>query len=224
MNNQSSTSTGNETSLVISYLSIRKSIGILGMLLPPVLVVGNIIFGNCATIQESISHYYYTVLGNLFVGTLCAVALFLFCYKGYGNDNRIANLGGLFALGVAFFPTATDSIDSGCYVYNASSAHWQSIIHYTSASLFFITLAYFSYFLFTKTSGNMTPQKKKRNKLYKTCGIIIVGCIGGIALLMIPSIAIHLTPYKPTLIFETIALWAFGLSWLTKGDFILQDQ
>jgi hypothetical protein len=52
---------------------------------------------------------------NVFVGALCAVALFFWAYRGYKReeddkkidigDNRAGNLADLYALGVAFFPT-----------------------------------------------------------------------------------------------------------------------
>jgi len=61
-----------------SYLSLRKAVGWIGMSLPFVLMLGVILIFNGNLIQESISHYYYTGMRNVFVGALCAVGLFLF--------------------------------------------------------------------------------------------------------------------------------------------------
>jgi len=35
---------------------------------------------------------------------------------------------------------------------------------------------------------------------------------------------LKLDDYKPIFILETIALWAFGASWLVKGQFLLTDK
>jgi hypothetical protein len=43
---------------------------------------------------------------DVFVGILWAVGLFLISYKGYDStDNWVTNLSGIFAIGVALFPT-----------------------------------------------------------------------------------------------------------------------
>jgi hypothetical protein len=31
-------------------------------------------------------------------------------------------------------------------------------------------------------------------------------------------------PYKPVFYLETLCLWAFGTSWLIKGQFLLKDE
>jgi len=67
--------------LIISYLSLRKAIGFLGILLPFVLYFGAlIIFGT--GLQTSISGYYHTGMRDVYVGTLCVIGFFLFSYKG----------------------------------------------------------------------------------------------------------------------------------------------
>src|SRR5919206_3039767 len=94
---------------LISYQSLRRAVGWLGVLLPFAMIAGNYLFG-CTHIQDTISHYYYTVTGDLFVGILCADALFLIVYKGYdAKDDRWTNIAGVLALLVAFFPTNDNS-------------------------------------------------------------------------------------------------------------------
>ena len=67
--------------LIISYFTLRKTLGLLGILLPFVLVFGNwIIFRD--GLENSISSYYHTGMGDVFVGILFAMGLFLFSYKG----------------------------------------------------------------------------------------------------------------------------------------------
>ena len=84
----------------------------------------------------------------------------------------------------------------------------------------FKLLAYMSVFLFTRSSGEMTRQKIQRNKVYRVCGIVMAVSVLGIPFDEHPAIAF----LKPTLLLETIALVAFGTSWLTKGELILKDK
>lgn len=94
---------------LISYLTLRKAVGILGIIFPIVLIVGSVICCGCSEVQSSISAYYHTGMRNLFVGLLCAIGLFLFAYRGYDSADAITgNIACLFALGVAFFPTSFD--------------------------------------------------------------------------------------------------------------------
>jgi hypothetical protein len=66
----------------------------------------------------------------------------------------------------------------------------------------------------------MTKQKIERNRVYRVCGIVIAAAILGVPFDDYPAI----TFLKPTLVLETIALTAFGISWLTKGELILKDK
>jgi hypothetical protein len=50
---------------------------------------------------------YHTDMLNIFVGLLCAITLFLFTYTGYDStDETAGNIGCIFPLGMAFFPTS----------------------------------------------------------------------------------------------------------------------
>ena len=217
----------NEQKLLISYMTLRKAVGILGIFLPLALITGNYFIGGCCQVQSSISHYYYTVVGDLFVGTMCAIALFLMTYKGYSNIDHIATtLASMFALIVAFFPT---NEWSGCLCINphrtSDISALRNAVHLTSASLFFITLSLISIFLFTKSAGHKTKQKKTRNKIYVACGTIMLLSIALIALIMgLPSLKESLEAYRPVFCLEWVALLAFGSSWLVKGEFILKDK
>ncbi len=229
---------GVDNTLVIHYLTLRQLIGILGILLPVFLIVGSFLT-ECKHIEASISDFYYTRLRDVFVVTLSAVSLFLFTYKGYDPlDKIMTNLAGVFGLVVAFFPTTFyPGICVPCFSIYPSRVpavllpcyHGMAVgaIHLTAASLFFITLAFISFFLFTKVSetGTPTPQKIVRNRIYRICACIMIGCI----LLLVPYFTIatvksHLDRYNLVFWMETIALWAFGTSWLIKGEFILKDK
>ena len=76
-----------------------------------------------------------------------------------------------------------------------------------------------------KTDPNKvyTKQKDKRNKVYLLCGIVMILCIAGIAVGMLwleeLSAAYHLVFW-----FESIALIAFGFSWVVKAEFLFMKD
>ena len=164
---------------------------------------------------------------DLFVGILCAIALFLFTYNGYDERDKIAaQLGSVCALGVAFFPTSILIPLPGCNIPPVSNNPLIGALHFAFAALFFINLAYFALFLFTESKGEMTTQKKKRNKVYRVCGIIMVVCIILIAIyiLFVEGQLPNPAQYDVVFYLESIALWAFATSWLVKGEMFLADK
>ena len=211
--------------LIISYLTLRKAIGILGITLPAILWIGSLLLGNCDHIQASVSHYYYTIMGDVFVGILCAVAIFLLSYKGYDKlDNITSNAAGVFALCIAFFPTSSNT-DILCSILQLSDNEVRIYAHFILAALFFCTLAFISIFLFTKSSGHKTPEKIMRNKVFRICGVVILVSIFLIFLTdNVSWLANKLTKYNPVFWLEWCALAAFGISWLTKGELLLADK
>jgi hypothetical protein len=198
-----------------SYLALRKVVGLIGILLPFTLMLGLFLIFKGEIIQKSISYYYYTGMGDVFVGALCAVALFMFFYCGYDKwDDWIGNAAGLFALGVAWFPTTEVGL-----------SNLIGKIHFACAALFFLTLAVFSLFLFTKTHKHIkpTPQKLTRNKIYITCGIIMIACLIAIVIYL-NFVQDDYTGFYFVFWAETVALIAFGVSWLTKGGTLYPDK
>jgi hypothetical protein len=207
--------------LVLEYQILRRAIGILGTVLPFMISIGGWILFQTG-IQASLSGYYYTGMRDVFVGTLCAIGIFLLSYKGYERKDDIAgNLACVFVVGVALFPTAPPGSVS-------SLVKIIGILHLAFASLFLATLAYFSLCLFTKTDtvGALRPRKLQRNRIYKFCGYTIAICI----LLMLIEVSLpqelknSLKPYHPIYWLESIAIFVFGISWLTKGQAILWDE
>ncbi len=211
--------------MVVSYLTLRRLIGILGIALPALLVIGTFALGHCHHIQNSISHYYYTLMGDVYVGTLCAVAVFLLSYRGYDRPDDIAtNLAGIFALGSALFATSQNP-DVQCSIRFLPDNNLRITIHYIASALFFITLSFISIFLFTKSSGHKSKRKLCRNKVYIACGIIMLISIVFIFLFkIIPWFETHWAKYKPVFWLEWTALLAFGTSWLVKGKFMVKRK
>jgi hypothetical protein len=210
-----------ENALVISFLALRKAIGFLGVLFPFTLSIGAVIVFQTG-LQGSISDYYYTGTRDVLVGTLWAIGFFLLSYKGYERaDARAGNLGCAFAVGITLFPTTPDSLP-------AAAATWVGYLHLTFAFLFFATLIYFSLWLFTRTDPSRPPTEKKlqRNLVYRVCGYVMASCILLIATyyILLRLGVSALRRYHLVFWLEAIAIEAFGISWLTKGEAILKDR
>ena len=201
-----------DRSLVISYLTLRKVVGFLGVLFPVIMSVGCFLSGNCHGVEDSLSAYYGTDMRNLFVGLLFAIGFFFFSYRGYAREDEYAGkLACAFAVGVALFPTT-------------SAETWVHDGHYGFAVALFLTLAYFSLCLFTKTDADEpTRRKRQRNKVYVTCGVAMIACIVLIVVYMLCLQQTALARHNPVFWLESLMLWAFGISWMTKGEAILKD-
>ncbi|UCG50546.1 MAG: DUF998 domain-containing protein [Candidatus Latescibacterota bacterium] len=211
----------NKASMVFSYLALRKTVGILGIAFPFVLSLGALIFFRTG-IQGSISGYYHTGMRDVFVGILCVIGFFLLSYRGHGClDDIVGDLACIFAVGVALFPTNPECVTEG-------GTRIIGHLHQVFATLFFLTLICFSLLLFTKTHKHRTPtrRKKQRNKVYKICGCTMFVCILliGILSLFPDDVKSSLKPIKPVYWLEAFAVFAFGVSWFTKGEAILKDQ
>jgi hypothetical protein len=106
-----------QNQLVLNYMYLRKTVGWVGTLLPIALIAGNAIFFT-TVLPDSMSSYYYTNMRNLFVGSLCALGVFLIAYVGYDQADRwITNVAGAGAIGVAFCatkPTVCGSVALTC--------------------------------------------------------------------------------------------------------------
>lgn len=198
----------------VSYLTLRRLVGVLGVLLPIVLVGGLFLLDPSSELASSISHYYDTEVGDVFVGVLFVVGWFLFAYRGYERRDDIAgDLACLFALTVALFPITHDSA-----VIQA--------VHFLSATALFLVLAYFALFLFTQIDKGRppTPEKKTRNQIYVASGVTILVCIVAIGAYIFLLDGTSFAAIKPVFWLESFALWAFGVSWFVKGETLLTDS
>ena len=211
---------------VISYRALRRAIGVLGILLPLLVTVMARVFGNTGC-QPSISAYFHTTAREVFVGVLAVVGAFLISYKGFDRtDSRASNLAGVAAICVAAFPCKSLLAGPKLGIFQLPQA-WSNGVHVLAAAVLFVTLAGISAFLFTRTDAApnaMTDQKRSRNVVYRTCALVMA-----LALLEIAASSFLLTEpkqdlYRTTLLGETIALLAFGVSWLVKGETILRDK
>jgi hypothetical protein len=220
---------------IISYYKMRRAIGVLGISLPLILLTGSSLLGGCDEVQSSISTYYHTNMRDIFVGFNCAVALFLFAYRGHDwRDNLAGYLGCIFALGVAFLPCSVSSPDPTCIITVPVQNSMVGKLHNLSALLYFFILIVYSLLLFPKTHMDMIThekmfmgrQKRKRNVVYYICGILMTASL----LLIIANMWFldHLYPalkdLNPIFWLESVVMLSFGISWLTKGQLFFPDE
>ena len=93
--------TSPQSTLVHSYLFLRRAIGLIGLALPFVLVLGKQLVQG-GDVAGSLSSYYYTDLRDVLVGAMCAVGVFLLAYYGHDYvDNIASTVAGLGAIGLA---------------------------------------------------------------------------------------------------------------------------
>ena len=209
--------------LVLSYIGIRRAIGISGLALPVALGPGGWLLG--IPFQDNMSSYYYTPLRDVFVGTLCAIGIFLFCYRGHDAiENWTANFGCLSALGLALFP-----IDAG------SEPPFQrtpiGYLHTLSGGVFFLTLAVYSLYHFPRP-GDDEPAAdvqagrpserhvRQRNLVYLASGLTILlsmVAMGAYLFLLPDDWRAACDRWNLLFWMEWVAVWAFASAWLTKG-------
>lgn len=235
-----------EKNLVMSYHRMRRWVGYLGLGLPFALMLGDWLFHALKLYQnpkimsmcsneytsinhsrDSISEYFYTPMGELFVGTLSAVAFFLFLYKGYEKkegefmpgDSFMTNLAGICALLVAIFPMDLSNC-TGDNFRNFISHELVGKIHYISAILFFISLGIICIVNFRRTYSTELFGKMPSHNFYKYCGFgIFASLLAIVCFKLIPFLNIWAknNDFEYLFWFETTSLLFFGASWLKKG-------
>jgi hypothetical protein len=232
----------NDPRLDLHFLATRQGIGFLGLILPALL------YGYGRTgegrMQPSISEFYYTAMGDVFVGCMATIGVFLITYRGYLakpagfplGDRATSIIAGIAALGVAFFPAGPDGGVARCIAGGTTGPcagmlpdptlmtglHFiAGPLHFASAAVFFLALAYFCLVLFPmggKRRPDGGPAIDAEHLTYFVCGAVLVASIAG-------AVAYLVLPFKDELravnyIFwvETAGVLAFAIAWLTKGN------
>lgn len=209
-----------DESPILSYLQLRRSIGVLGLALPVILgPIGKL----CGIpLQENMSSYYHTGLRDVFVGIMCSFGVFLYCYSGQGIERLLGRLGAFSAIGIALFPMSQPGVKD----WVVASIE---LIHILCGGLFFLTLAYFSLFIFPggEPLWELPPRRKVRHAIYYMSGLVILGCLTamGTQMFLLPvSWSEWLGYFGFSFWMEWIAVWAFASAWLVKGEAILGDK
>lgn len=208
--------------------TLRRLVGALGMLLPLFLWLILLLNNQLFSPLDSISHYFYTRAGSVFIIIVSLLAIFLLVYKGYEPiDFIFSSIAGICALLLLYFPTS--NIESN------SIAEYSSIIthlvdnkiritfHFIMAGMFLGSLALMSIFLFTKKKsdkkGLVIPEFKGENIIFVICGALMILSM----LLILTNCFGYFTDkefnkHNLTFWFEVLALESFGFSWFVKGD------
>jgi len=217
-----------------SGYTLRKLVGILGMGLPVLLYVFLFVSTGHKGPLDSICHYYFTRVASIFIIILGTIGIFLLVYKGKKSvDFYISFIAGIFALLVILFPTSNISdicndADKKYSVTILSQSDFREDFHYISAAIFLLCLSFMSLCLFTKSDKPKDKRGRRkiiRNRIYRTCGVIMV-----LSLLIILLGTFNIIPtvfykqYHITYWMETLAIESFGFSWLIKGDTLFKDR
>lgn len=215
--------------VVLSYYTMRRMVGLIALTLPFALAAGSILAALLSPdhqlphplLQRSLSDYYYTPMRDLYVGSLCAIAAFLACSRGYDLRDEITGyLAGAVTVGVACCPS-----------FNPRGNHFTQldfefgIAHTVFAALMYLMLAYICIFLFRKSAPEkpFTHRKRNRNRIYVSSGLIMVACMVAMVGLTIRSVVERRHPSHWLFWCESVALFAFGVAWLTKGEGFMRD-
>ena len=176
--------------------------------------IGLLFFG--IDIQENMSSYYHTSLRDVFVGVMCAIGLFLFCYVGSTKfENWTGNLGCLAAIGVALFPT---DANSDPLVQSTMAGY----AHTAFGGLFFLTLALFSVYHFphNEPEDDSTKWDLGRKSIFWLSGFVLltsVAAMGVFLFVLSQETREILSQWNFIFWGEWIAVWAFAIAWLVKG-------
>ena len=188
----------------------------------PTLVIGFDLLAPPHSVRGSLSEYYYSTTGDLFVGLLCAITLFFVMYRGFhGKDAgtsmefRISTAAGLSAMIVAFFPTGPPHATavplnlvqraSRYLVDTITPVEW---IHYGSAGLFLTCLGAMS------QKFSHEPNIGKWKTTQQVCTVLISGAILFMVLFQVPR-----GPRwdYSVLVGEIVSVAAFSTSWLARA-------
>ncbi|WP_323783405.1 hypothetical protein [Thalassovita sp.] len=101
-------------------------------------------------------------------------------------------------------------------------------LHFTGAALVFSVLAYFALWAFRRDNGEgvrktakgdveLSMRKIQRNTIYLICGLTILACMAAIAFWPVKTNDGTTALFPPIFTLESIALFAFGISWVVKG-------
>ncbi len=209
-------------SILETHPHYRTAIGVLGVLLPIVVILSS------QQILNSISAYYYSAARDWFVGTLWVLGVFLFFYRYRplqqsapqsqresirtgAADAWLGKIAGGSAILVALIPTTPP-------VGSPSQPPQIGMAHGISTAILFVCLSLFPLLLFS--------QSRKRGHVYRFIGWTMIGLmLLVVAYAFAPnSIRDALAPWRPVLVLEALLIWAFGISWFEKGRELAAEQ
>jgi len=209
-----------------TFMTLRALLAGTAVAFPVALVGGGWVLADLNVLPQ-LSAYYFTPLGDLFVGMLCAIGIGLIAYKGFTDAEDIAlNIGGVLICLVALFHmqpelalncfAKADNPPSG-YLLRSLQFHVPSWLHFACAVLFYAVLGYVMIFcshasLVLQSSANAV---RCYRRLYTSLG-------AGFVVSVVLSFVIHkLMPDEGCgnlwiLVAEVLGLLCFAAFWIVK--------
>lgn len=192
-----------------SYVFMRRVIGWLGFVFPPLLVFGEPIpFDDRPVPLGSLSAYYYSGFREIFVGMLWAIGVFLVIYKWpeRTRESRVSTYAGVAVIVVALFPTGKPGAKVPTTpLQDLLGEVWVERVHYAAAALFI--------FLLSRISRYWARNRPDRKRLHRLCEVVILAALA----LAILEGATDWPDYG-ILVAEFAAVWAFAVSWLATVE------
>jgi hypothetical protein len=192
-----------------SYVFMRRVVGWLAILLPPLLVFGEPIpFDDRPVPLGSLSAYYYSGFREVFVGMLCAIGVFLVIYKWpeRTRESRVSTYAGIAVVIVALFPTGKPGAKVATTpLQDLIGEVWVQRVHFAAAGIFI--------FLLSRISRYWARHRRERQRVHRLCEWVILAAL----VLAILEGATDWPDYG-ILVAEFTAVWAFAISWLATVE------
>jgi len=192
-----------------SYVFMRRVVGWLGLVLPPLLVVGEpLVFDGQPIPRGSLSAYYYSGVREVFVGMLWAIGVFLIIYKWpeRTRESKVSTYAGVAVMIVALFPTGKPGAKvPATPLQDLIGEEWVEGVHYVFAGVFI--------FLLSRISRYWAKNRPERRRLHRLCERVILAAL---ALVILEGTTGW--PDYGILVSEFVAVWAFAISWLATVE------
>jgi hypothetical protein len=196
-------------SITASYFFLRRGLALIAFVFPIALWLG----AGPGHLQTSISAYYHYsaaspaygagTMRNVFVGVLWAIGAFLYFYKGYSaKEDWALDVAGLAAAAIASFPMDWPP---------GAGATWVGTVHYSSATAFFLAIAFVCLFCSGDTLAALKDERRRGRfrRIYAALGIAMVAV----------PLAVLVLPFGSFVVLgiEVGGIWIFSLFWLVKS-------
>ena len=210
---------------------LRLSVGVIGTSLPVTLLIWNAIKGVGTIVPASMSGSYYTSARNLFVGSLCALGVFLFGYRHTTRQNRCTWFAGVCAVLVAFNPTAPAR--------PLTEPAWINVVHHLAAIALIGTLGVFCWVIFFAEHAKSVPRQAKEPSLLARLGAFLTTVLtvlrqkpisriyfgAGLLVFLAGLLALYTglwptgwsTGWPSLYLFEGVAVFSFGSAWIVAA-------
>ncbi|WP_102126545.1 hypothetical protein [Deinococcus planocerae] len=214
----------------VSYLGLRKWIGVIGLLLPAVVWTISRLDGLPASVYDTISAHYYTRARDLFVGAMALVGTLIFFYRSpHPWDNLAARVAGVAAVLIGLLPVEPPQGVRADPLSLAQGLHALPVTTFFGLGIYLVGVS-FRRTSFRQATGPVPferktareleedhPRKRLRNRIYVWCAAVMaVGSLLLLAenLLMNEFAWLRGRRFLP----ESAVVMAFAFAWLVKGQ------